>query len=212
MTLIRRPPVELAPGAVHVPGWLDMETQRRLVTACRVWASPPAGMRHTRMRNGARMSVQTVCLGWHWCPYRYSCTLDDEGGEPVKPFPDLLGDIGRHAHREVFGDAHYNPDIALINFYDEHARMGQHQDKDELSPAAVVSLSIGDAAVFRFGNTENRGRPYRDVRLESGDLVVFGGPSRLAYHGVPRVFPGTADTSTGLTGGRINITLRESGF
>lgn len=212
MPLIERPRTTLAPGAAHVPGWLDLDTQRMLVAACREWARPPAGMRHTRMPSGGEMSVRTVCLGWHWYPYRYSRTLDDQDGSPVKPFPEWLGDLGRRAHQEVYGNADYTPDIALVNFYDEHARMGQHQDKDERSQAAVVSVSLGDTAVFRFGNTQNRGRPYTDVRLESGDLVVFGGPSRLAYHGVPRVFPGTGDPAIGLPHGRINITLRESGF
>ena len=89
--------------------------------------------------------------------------------------------------------------------------MGMHQDKDERSGAPVVSLSIGDTCVFRFGNTESRGRPYTDVELGSGDLFVFGGASRFAYHGVPKVYPGTADPALGLTG-RLNLTLRETGL
>jgi DNA oxidative demethylase len=89
--------------------------------------------------------------------------------------------------------------------------MGQHQDKDERSTAPVVSLSLGDTCVFRFGNTESRGKPYTDVELQSGDLFVFGGPSRFAYHGVPRTLAGTADPALGLTG-RLNITLRVSGL
>jgi alkylated DNA repair protein (DNA oxidative demethylase) len=76
----------------------------------------------------------------------------------------------------------------------------------------VVSLSIGDSCVFRFGNTDNRGRPYTDVELMSGDLFVFGGPSRFAYHGVPKVYPGTAGPATDLSSGRLNITLRETGL
>ena len=88
MRLIDRQPTTLGPDAVHVPGWLDQNAQRALVAACREWAGPPAGMRHTRMPNGGRMSVQTVCLGRHWYPYRYSRTLDDQDGTPVKPFPD----------------------------------------------------------------------------------------------------------------------------
>jgi alkylated DNA repair protein (DNA oxidative demethylase) len=90
--------------------------------------------------------------------------------------------------------------------------MGMHQDKDEKSLAPVVSLSIGDSCLFRFGNTGTRGKPYTDVELESGDLFVFGGPARLAFHGVPKVRPGTGDPATGLTGGRINLTLRMTGL
>ena len=75
----------------------------------------------------------------------------------------------------------------------------------------MVSASLGDTCVFRFGNTESRNRPYTDVELRSGDLFVFGGPSRMAYHGVPRVRPGTADPALGLRG-RLNITVRASGI
>ena len=152
------------------------------------------------------MSVRTVCLGWHWTPYRYSRTADD--GTPVKAFPDWLGELGRRA----VGDSHYRPDIALVNYYDSAARMGMHQDRDERGDAPVVSLSLGDACVFRFGNTEHRGKPWADVELRSGDLFVFGGPSRLAYHGVPKTLPGTGPLDIGLAEGRLNITLRVSGL
>jgi alkylated DNA repair protein (DNA oxidative demethylase) len=87
-----------------------------------------------------------------------------------------------------------------------------HQDKDEESLAPVVSLSIGDACRFRFGNTETRTKPYQDIELGSGDLFVFGGPSRLAYHGVTKVHPGTAPDGCGLETGRINITMRVTGL
>jgi alkylated DNA repair protein (DNA oxidative demethylase) len=208
--LIPRPRAEVAPGAVHVPGWLTWEEQRRLVAACREWARPPAGMRNTRLPGGRVMSVRTVCLGWHWVPYRYQRTADD--GTPVKAFPDWLGGLSRRAVAEVYGDdGGYSPDIALVNFYDAGARMGQHQDKDERGLAPVVSLSLGDTCVFRFGNTGGRGRPWTDVRLESGDLFVFGGPSRLAFHGVPKTLPGTAPEGLGLRG-RLNLTVRESGI
>jgi DNA oxidative demethylase len=214
--LIPRPRAEVAPGAVHVPGWLGRDEQCRLVAACREWARPPAGMRATRLPSGGVMSVRTVCLGWHWIPYRYSRTADDGDGAPVKPFPGWLAELGRRAVAEAYGDQAeadgYAPDIALINYYDDGARMGLHADKDERSPAPVVSLSLGATCVFRFGNTQSRGRPWSDVGLESGDLFVFGGPSRLAYHGVPKTLRGTGDPGIGLGAGRLNITLRESGL
>jgi DNA oxidative demethylase len=220
--LIPRPRTEIAPGAVHVPGWLSRDQQRRLVAACREWARPPAGMRATRLPAGGVMSVQTVCLGWHWIPYRYSRTADDVDGAPVKLLPGWLADLGRQAVAAAYSDpaaayhpdpaARYQPDIALINFYDDRARMGMHLDKDELSLAPVVSLSLGDSCVFRFGNTESRNRPWTDVELASGDLFVFGGPSRLAFHGVPKTLPGTGAPDIGLDVGRLNITLRESGL
>ncbi len=214
--LFARPRAEIAPGAVHLPGWLSASQQAELVASCRDWARPPAGMRHTRMPSGGVMSVQTVCLGWHWVPYRYSRVADDTDGTPVKPFPAWLADLGRRAVADAYADpgaaASYQPDVALINFYDEAARMGMHSDKDEHSAAPVVSLSLGATGIFRFGNPQGRGQPWHDVELDSGDLFVFGGPSRFAYHGVLRTVPGTGRPDIGLPAGRLNITLRESGL
>lgn len=214
-SLLPRTRSEIAPGAVHVPDWLPLDEQRHLVAASRAWARPPAPMRHTRTPGGGVMSVQTVCLGWHWSPYRYTRNAVDGDGAPVEPFPEWLGDLARRALADAHGPAAaagYEPDTALVNHYDDTARMGMHQDKDERSDQPVVSLSIGDACTFRFGNTESRGRPYVDVDLHGGDLFVFGGPSRFAFHGVPRVRPGTGDPACGLSAGRLNITLRVTGL
>ncbi|GGV35495.1 alpha-ketoglutarate-dependent dioxygenase AlkB family protein [Streptomyces spectabilis] len=210
---------EVAPGAVHVPGWLGIDRQRELLAACREWARPPAGLRTVHLPGGGTMTARQVCLGRHWYPYGYARTVVDGDGAPVKPMPGWLAELGRAAVRDAYGEAVAGADagdssafdIALVNYYDADARMGMHRDSDEKSGAPVVSLSIGDACVFRFGNTETRSRPYTDVELRSGDLMVFGGPSRLAYHGVPRIHAGTAPSELGLTG-RLNITLRVSGL
>jgi alkylated DNA repair protein (DNA oxidative demethylase) len=208
--------MEVAPGAVHVPEWLSLDEQRALVEACRGWAAGPAPIRSARLPGGHYMSVRTVCLGWHWQPYRYTRTANDAGGGRVAAFPGWLVDLGRRALVDAYQDPAagdgYTPDAALINFYDERAKMGMHQDKDEKSSAPVVSLSIGDTCVFRFGNPQTRSKPYRDIELTSGDLFVFGGPSRFAYHGVPKVYPGTGDPGTGLATGRLNITMRVTGL
>ncbi|MGV9278801.1 alpha-ketoglutarate-dependent dioxygenase AlkB family protein [Streptomyces griseosporeus] len=204
----------IAPGAVHVPDWLDPDAQRRLLDACRQWARPPAGLRTVRTPGGGTMTARQVCLGWHWYPYGYARTVVDGDGAPVKPFPAWLGELGRRAVADTLGPEEAEGaayDIALVNFYDGDARMGLHRDADERSTAPVVSLSLGDSCVFRFGNPETRTRPWTDVELRSGDLFVFGGPSRLAHHGVPRVHPGTAPPGLGLRG-RLNLTLRVSGF
>ncbi|MGW2705555.1 alpha-ketoglutarate-dependent dioxygenase AlkB family protein [Streptomyces sp. NPDC001340] len=212
--LFLRERAEVAPGAVHVPHWLDAERQRALLTACRDWARPPAGLRTVRTPGGGTMTARQVCLGLHWYPYAYARTVVDGDGAPVKPFPAWLDELGRRAVADALGPQAVPAepyDIALINFYDGTARMGMHRDADERSNAPVVSLSLGDTCVFRFGNTKTRTKPYTDVDLRSGDLFVFGGPSRLAYHGVPRVHPGTAPPELGLAG-RLNITLRVSGL
>jgi alkylated DNA repair protein (DNA oxidative demethylase) len=212
--LIPRARAQVADCAVHLPDWLRLEQQRELLAACRDWARPPAGMRTVSLPSGGVMSVRMVCLGWHWHPYRYSRTVDE--GAAVRPFPDWLGEVGRRAVAEAYQDpvagAAYRPDVALVNYYDSTAKMGLHQDRDEHSREPVVSLSLGDDCVFRFGNCRTRTRPWTDVLLRSGDLFVFGGPSRMAYHGVPKILPGTGDPAVGLAGGRLNVTLRVSGL
>lgn len=214
----------VAPGAVHVPGWLSPGQQRWIVERFGEWTRGPVPLRAATLPGGHQMSVRTVCLGWHWQPYRYTREATDVNGRPVLDFPDWMVRLGRKAVASAYVSGaepedplaelanDYMPDAALANFYDDGAAMGMHQDKDERSNAPVVSLSIGDACLFRFGNTQTRTKPYADVELRSGDLFVFGGPSRFAYHGIPKVFPGTAPEGCGLSHGRINITMRVTGL
>jgi alkylated DNA repair protein (DNA oxidative demethylase) len=218
LELIPRDRRVLAPGAVHVPGWLDPDQQRFLIEHCRRWAVEGPGLRAAALPNGARMSVRTVCLGWHWIPYRYSRTRDDQDGSPVTALPAWLGDLGREAvadaYRDPAGGLRYAPDIALVNYYTAEARLGMHRDSDERATDPVVSISLGVPCLFRLGNPTSRGRPWHDVELHSGDLLVFGHESRLAYHGVPKLLDAsTSDVpDVGLGARRLNITLRVSGF
>lgn len=214
--LVPRERVEVAPGAVHVPDWLDVDGQRALLEACREWARGPVPLHSPVVRGGSPMSVQLLCLGWHWSPYRYTRDAVDVNGARVLDVPDWLVALGRAAVVDAYQDPvaadGYEPDTALVNHYDDRARMGMHQDRDERCDAPVVSLSIGNTCTFRFGNTEHRNRPYADVELRSGDLFVFGGPSRFAFHGVPRTVPGSGDPATGWRSGRLNVTLRMTGL
>ncbi|MFJ6537394.1 alpha-ketoglutarate-dependent dioxygenase AlkB family protein [Paenarthrobacter sp. NPDC091711] len=214
----------IAPGAVHVPGWLTLEQQQWIVNRFGEWTHGPVPLRAATLPGGHQMSVRTVCLGWHWQPYHYSREATDVNGRPVLDFPDWMVRLGRKAVAAAYSSgvevdeslsasaADYTPDAALVNFYGDGAAMGMHQDKDERSSAPVVSLSIGETCIFRFGNTKTRTKPYTDVELRSGDLFVFGGPSRFAYHGIPKVLPGTAPRDCGLSHGRINITMRVTGL
>ena len=98
------------------------------------------------------------------------------------------------------------PECCLVNLYREGARMGLHQDRDEEAlEVPVVSVSLGDDALFRIGTTSRKGET-RSVKLASGDVIAFGGPARLAFHGIDRVTAGTSGIVPG--GGRINLTLR----
>ncbi|MFN8644680.1 MAG: alpha-ketoglutarate-dependent dioxygenase AlkB [Candidatus Binatia bacterium] len=208
---------ELLPGVVHVSGWLDHAAQRELVRQFRGWAAPPAGLRHPRMPTGHLMSVQSVCLGWHWSPYVYSRTADDTDGAPVKPLSAAMVALARDAVDAAYGRGQaaaigFRPDAAIVNLYAPGARLGLHQDGEEPSEAPVVTIAIGDRCCFRLAGVERRSAPFTDVEMRSGDLIVFGGPSRRIFHGVPRVDSGTAPDGLGLPPGRLSITIRETGL
>jgi DNA oxidative demethylase len=208
-------PVEVLPGAWLVSGWIDSATQQQLIDGWHIWRTGPGKAERLRMAFGRYMSVETTCLGWQWVPYRYQ--TNNTAGVPVDPLPTWLGELAKKAVNETMGleaGGAYLPDVALVNFYDSVAKMGLHQDRDERSDDPVVSLSVGDSCRFRFGNNENKRGPFTDIDLHSGDLLVFGGPARFAYHGVIRTFPNPQQSSnlTGLETGRLNITVRNTGI
>jgi alkylated DNA repair protein (DNA oxidative demethylase) len=140
-------------------------------------------------------------LGWvsDKSGYRYQAT-HPVTGNPWPAIPQTLLALWREIA------AAPDPQCCLVNLYRDDARMGLHQDKDEKAmEAPVVSVSLGDEALFRIGGTVRRG-PTASVKLSSGDVVMFGGPARLAYHGIDRIRPGSSSLVPG--GGRINLTLR----
>ncbi len=208
---------ELMPGVVHVPDWLSASAPRGLAQEFRSWARPPAGLRHPRVPTGQLMSVQSVCLGWHWYPYAYTRTADDTDGAPVKPMPVSVDALARDAVAAAYGAdspeaAGYEPDAAIVNLYPPGARLGLHQDGEEPSSAPVVTISLGDTCTFRLAGVDRRTGPFVDVEMRSGDLLVFGRANRRIYHGVPKVLTGTAPDGLGLPDGRLSITVRETGF
>jgi alkylated DNA repair protein (DNA oxidative demethylase) len=193
-------------GFRFLPAYFDASTQARLVDLIRqVTASAP--LYTPRMpKTGKPMSVRmTNCgsLGWVTDKergYRYQAT-HPETGKPWPAMPDMLLDLWR----DVAGDAP-EPEACLVNFYDDQARMGLHQDRDEeVLDVPVLSVSLGDTCRFRIGGLE-RSDPTRSFKLASGDVVVLGGASRLAFHGVDRIYSGTSTLLK--NGGRINLTLR----
>jgi alkylated DNA repair protein (DNA oxidative demethylase) len=192
-------------GLRFVPGYLDRATQQALLDALRdVFERAP--VYSPRMpRSGRPMSVRmTNCgpLGWMTdeSGYRYQ-TTHPQTGEPWPPIPD----IALRAWREL-SDYPHPPEACLVNVYGPAARMGLHQDRDEMDfSAPVVSLSLGDTCLFRIGGTKRRD-PTRSLKLASGDALVLGGAARLAFHGVDRILAGTSTLLP--EGGRINLTLR----
>ena len=196
----------LPKGVKHIPAYLDEAAQRALVEDVRRVVEAAPLYVPVMPRTGKEMSVRmTNCgrLGWvtdQERGYRYQ-PLHPVTSEPWPPIPDALmrlwEDVSFYPHQ---------PEACLVNFYSGTAKMGLHQDRDESEFAApVVSVSLGDACLFRVGGT-SRKEPTASFRLESGDVVVLGGVGRLAFHGVDRIYPSSSALLR--NGGRINLTLR----
>ena len=199
------PSVPIAPGVDYFLGFLDRAAQEALrdeIMAI-LKAAPP--FRPRMPRTGKPFSVMmSNCgpLGWvsDERGYRYQPTHPETGHAWPPIPPPLLA-----AFAAIAPDAPA-PEACLINLYDSSARMGLHQDRDEKELAApVVSLSLGDTALFRVGGLQ-RNAPTRSFRLVSGDAMSLQGESRLAFHGVDRIIPGSSTLLP--EGGRINLTLR----
>lgn len=195
----------LAPGLVYHPGYLSRNDQQALLDSLRQ-VLDEAPLYTPRMpRTGKPFSVRmTNCgaLGWvaDQAGYRYQPHHPETG----KPWPAMPPRVLR-AWEDLAGYPH-PPEACLVNYYAEAAKMGLHQDRDEVDfDAPVVSLSLGDTAVFRYGGTQ-RGDPTKSVKLASGDAIVFGGESRLIFHGIDRLQRGSSTLLP--DGGRINLTLR----
>jgi DNA oxidative demethylase len=158
---------------------------------------------------GGRMSVaMTNCgeLGWtsDESGYRYT-PQDPLTGKPWPGLPRSFAALADAAARRAGFDA-FEPDSCLINRYAPGTRLGAHQDKDERDFAQpIVSVSLGLPAIFFVVLGRVRSGPVRSVRVEEGDVVVWGGPARLAYHGVKRI------ESSGALPFRFNLTLRRAG-
>ena len=168
-----------------------------------------ASFRHLVTPGGYTMSVaMTNCgrIGWvsDRTGYRYD-PVDPTTGTPWPAMPKVFLDVAVRAAAEA-GFANYDPDACLINRYVAGAKLSLHQDRDEKDAwAPIVSVSLGLPAVFLWGG-KHRSDRVRRLRLESGDIVVWGGPARFIYHGVAPL----ADGQHPLTGAaRINLTFRK---
>jgi DNA oxidative demethylase len=201
--------IELGPGAVLLRGFA-LEGEPALLEALdQVVASAP--FRHMVTPGGHTMSVaMTNCgtLGWvtDRRGYRYDA-YDPETGRPWPPMPAAFADLALAA-ASASGFDSFAPDACLINEYVPGARLTLHQDRNERDFAApIVSVSLGLPAKFLFGGLARSDRPQR-IPLAHGDVVVWGGPSRLAFHGVDALKEGSHPL---LGPRRINLTLRQAG-
>ena len=204
--------MQIAPGAFHLTQYLSIDRQHAIVDECRALVEGDVPAYVPVVRGGGKMHVRMLCLGRHWNgrTYQYEPTRSDFDGKPVPPLPETFRSLA--AEMAAAAGMTLHADLCILNYYDAEGRMGVHQDKDEsdgslAAGVRVVSVSLGDAARFLFGGTKRRD-PVEALRLESGDAFVFGGPARLRYHGVSRIFPGTAPPELGVTG-RFNLTFRQ---
>jgi alkylated DNA repair protein (DNA oxidative demethylase) len=197
--------ISIAPGVAYYPGFLDRAAQEALRDDVFAILADAPLFRPRMPRTGKPFSVEmSNCgpLGWvsDERGYRYQAT-HPETGRPWPAMPARLLDAWA-----LMAPGAPPPEACLINSYDSNARMGLHQDRDEEELAApVVSLSLGDAALFRVGGLA-RNAPTRSFRLASGDAMSLAREGRLAFHGVDRIYPGSSSLLP--QGGRINLTLR----
>lgn len=193
-------------GAQVWKGLLNRQAQEALVEDLRAVARA-APFRNYVTPGGKKMSVQMSGAGAvAWTAdrrgYRYAPNQQDGQDWPAIP-AGLLAIWDQTTGIETL------PDSCLVNFYGEGAKMGLHQDRDEAELTwPVVSISLGDEALFRVGQT-TRGGGTESMWLQSGDVVVLTGKARLAYHGIDRIKFGTSTLLP--SGGRINVTLRVAG-
>lgn len=185
---------------------LDRAAQEALLGELREIVAAAPFYVPTMPRTGKPMSVRmTNCgsLGWLTDKakgYRYE-PVHPETGKAWPPIPERLLKLW-----DEVADFPAPPEACLINYYAKGTKMGLHRDEDEETyDAPVVSVSLGDTAMFRIGGL-TRKDPTRRIELESGDVVVFGGEDRLIYHGIDRIVAGSSDLLP--EGGRINLTLR----
>jgi alkylated DNA repair protein (DNA oxidative demethylase) len=198
----------LAEGALLLRRFALDDAARLLQAVQQISAEAP--FRHMVTPGGYRMSVaMTNCGSAGWVTdragYRYQAT-DPQSGRPWPVIPAALAGLARQAATEA-GFPAFRPDACLINRYTPGARLSLHQDRNERDlQAPVVSVSLGLPAVFLFGGLRRTDR-VRRYRLEHGDVVVWGGPARLAFHGIA---PLAEDHHPATGNARINLTFRQA--
>jgi DNA oxidative demethylase len=205
------PERSLPNGFYFLSGYLDFSAQTELAREIGSVLQIAPLFEQAMPKSGAPLSVKMSNAGeWGWVTdktsgYRYQRT-HPVTNKPWPPIPNSLIELwGR-----LTGEAKA-PNLLLINYYDDPARLGLHQDKGESSlEAPVLSVSLGDDGTFLVGGLKRKD-PVQRLLLKSGDVVWFGGPGRLLYHGVESIEPGSSDllAKTDLfKGGRLNLTLR----
>jgi len=215
------------PGMVILRKYLSSTCQQEIVDIIRNLGVGSGGFYQPVYASGAKCRLQMMCLGRHWnvVTEQYENTRTNFDHEQVPPLPRRLADLAQFAvsdavkaDEQVLGRCKsMQPDICIANFYKKIGRNGLHIDKDESTQSLdagspVVSFSIGCAAEFAYCTEypeKGSGAMVPVVRLESGDVLLFGGPSRRLVHSLTRVYPNTSPEWLNMSPGRLNLTFRE---
>jgi alkylated DNA repair protein (DNA oxidative demethylase) len=203
-------PFTLQSGLVYYAGAFSASEQNELVESLQNGLKTAPLFTPTMPRTGKPFSVRMSNfgrLGWlsdKAGGYRYQATHPDTK-QPWPKIPDMVLDLWRAVASETV-----LPEACLLNHYTQTAKMGLHQDRDEADfSVPVVSISLGDTGVFRFKGTARAGAS-KSIKLQSGDVLVMGGDSRLCFHGIDRILAGSSTLfeNTVIGSGRVNLTLR----
>jgi alkylated DNA repair protein (DNA oxidative demethylase) len=198
-------PLTLAPGVMLWREYFHRDRQRDLIEDLLARIAGAPFYKPVMPKTGAPFSVEETNLGTlGWISdrdgYRYA-PLHPYTEKPWPAIPQTLLDLW-----SVVTAYPQPPECCLVNLYRAGAKMGLHQDREPAVEAPVLSVSLGDDALFRFGGTTRKGRT-QSLKLSSGDVLTFGGPARLMYHGIDRIVPASSTLVPG--GGRLNLTLRK---
>ncbi|OMO50960.1 Oxoglutarate/iron-dependent dioxygenase [Corchorus capsularis] len=222
----------LRPGMVLLKRYISLYEQINIVKTCQTLGAGPGGFYRPGYKDGAKLCLNMMCLGLNWNPqtrnYDKRHPVDDcEPPSIPFEFQMLVQRAIQDAHCLI--DKHstvsnaedilpsMSPDLCIINFYTTHGRLGLHQDRDESKKSLrkrlpVVSVSIGHSAEFLYSDQRSEDQADKVV-LDSGDVLIFGGESRMVFHGVPYIIPNSAPrdllAETGLRHGRLNLTFRQ---
>jgi len=197
--------LEPVPGTRIWPGLLSRQSQEELIVTLREQIGENPFYKPTMPKTGKPFSVSMTNFGdLGWVSDRTGYRYEDRHPATGQPWPPILRSL-QVLWADLTGYA-APPEACLVNFYGPHAKMGLHQDRDEKPlDAPVLSVSLGDTAIFRLGGLDRKGAT-QSFKLASGDVMMLSGPSRLRFHGIDRILPGTSTLLE--KGGRLNLTLR----
>ncbi|WCJ28351.1 2-oxoglutarate-dependent dioxygenase family protein [Euphorbia peplus] len=230
--ILESPRQVLQPGMVLLKHYISHNRQVKIVKLCQELGLGPGGFYRPGYQGGGKLNLHMMCLGLNWDPNtrKYEDERPIDGCKPPGVpgrLKKLVKKAIRDAHSLIKADSEQStaeemlpamsPNICIVNFYTETGRLGLHQDRDESEESRakglpVVSFSVGDSAEFVYGD-ERDVKKAKNLVLESGDVLIFGGKSRHIYHGITSIIPNTTPSfllqQTGIRPGRLNLTFRQ---